>query len=275
MSLRRVAGGTLVAAGLAATMCVGTYWTAQAMQADLTDQARITLEARHLTATVAFSGRDAYVWADTPTARADALAALRTIPGVRIVLVGAGAPPVPTQPSASAAVTSRTPEPAAPSTTSSPPTASPSAATASPSADTARPSAATASAAPSVTTAAPASIAPLTIPAWPAIPFNGSSPNVDASAKAALVQIAQFMAAHPTTIVTLTGYTDMSHTEADRQSLGLARASSAASVLTANGVSPARITMKSRGGNDPVAQNTSAQGRALNQRVNVTMTQEN
>jgi OOP family OmpA-OmpF porin len=83
------------------------------------------------------------------------------------------------------------------------------------------------------------------------------------------------MVAHPTTVVTMTGYTDMSHTEADRQALGLARAKSAASVLTANGVSPARITMKSRGGNDPVASNTSAQGRALNRRVNVTMTQEN
>jgi outer membrane protein OmpA-like peptidoglycan-associated protein len=269
MSLRRVAGGTLLAVGLATTMCVGTYWTAQAMQADLTDQARIALEARHLTATVAFSGRDAYVWAETPTARADAVAAVRTVPGVRTVLVGAGAPPVSTQPSASAGVTPRTPTPAAPSTTSSPATTIP--------------SAATTSAAPSMTAAAPSStptasvtsIAPLTIPIWPAIPFNGSSPYVAASATAALVQIAQFMVVHPTTIVTLTGYTDMSLTEADRQSLGLARARSAASVLTANGVSPARITMKSRGGNDPVAGNTSAQGRALNQRVNVTMTQEN
>jgi outer membrane protein OmpA-like peptidoglycan-associated protein len=83
------------------------------------------------------------------------------------------------------------------------------------------------------------------------------------------------MVAHPATMVTLTGYTDMGRTDADRQALGLARAKSAAAVLTDNGVSSDKIAVKSRGGNDPVASNDSAQGRALNRRVSVTMTQEN
>jgi len=83
------------------------------------------------------------------------------------------------------------------------------------------------------------------------------------------------MVAHPATMVTLTGYTDMGLTDADRQALGLARAKSAASVLTQNGVSSGRVATKSGGGNDPVASNDNAQGRALNRRVSVTMTQEN
>jgi outer membrane protein OmpA-like peptidoglycan-associated protein len=97
---------------------------------------------------------------------------------------------------------------------------------------------------------------------------------VNAAAKAELVEIAQFMVAHPTVKVTLTGYTDMSKTEAERQALGLARAKSAAAVLAANRVSPSRTTVASRGGNDPVASNATAQGRALNRRVNVSMTEE-
>ncbi len=106
MSFGRLVGRTLVATGLAATMCAGTYWTAQAMQSGLDDQARTALEARQLTASVRFAGRDAYVWADTPTARADAIAAVKTIPGVRIVVIGEGAPLVATQPNTSASFTS-------------------------------------------------------------------------------------------------------------------------------------------------------------------------
>lgn len=89
----RVVTGSLLAVGLAATMTAGTYWTASAMQTALADAARTRLDAQQLTATVMMAGRDAYVWARTPTERADAIAAVRTVPGVRVVLVGDGAPP--------------------------------------------------------------------------------------------------------------------------------------------------------------------------------------
>ena len=92
-ALGRLATGALLATGLAATMVLGTCWTATAMQTGLADAARTTLDAKNLAATVMVSGRDAYVWAKTPTERADAIAALRTVPGVRIVLVGEGEPP--------------------------------------------------------------------------------------------------------------------------------------------------------------------------------------
>jgi outer membrane protein OmpA-like peptidoglycan-associated protein len=109
---------------------------------------------------------------------------------------------------------------------------------------------------------------------WPAIQFGGGSPNLDATAKAQFVTIAQFLVANPTVKVTLTGHTDMGLTEAERQALGLARAQAAAAVLVANGVSSSRITAVSQSGNDPVASNSTATGCALNRRVDVTMNQE-
>lgn len=275
MSLGRRASGTLLATGLAATMGLGTYWSAHAMESTLADQARVTLEARQLTASVLFAGRDATVWADSPSAREDAIAALRTIPGVRIVVIGEGAPPAVSSSSSSVAVTSAKPTAtrttvATPKATATPTiTATPSATVSSTSAPTVT---TTPTAAASATTAE--ATTPVTIPVWPAIQFNGGSPNLDATAKAQLVKIAQFLVANPTVKVTLTGHTDMGLTAAERQALGLARAKAAAAVLVANGVSSSRITAVSQGGNDPVASNSTATGRALNRRVDVTMNQE-
>jgi outer membrane protein OmpA-like peptidoglycan-associated protein len=280
MSLGRRASGTLLSTGLAATMGLGTYWSAHAMESTLADQARVTLEARQLTASVLFAGRDATVWADSPSAREDAIAALRTIPGVRIVVIGEGAPPAVSSSSSSVAVTSA--KPTATRTTVATPKATATATVGSTSAPTvtttptAAASATTAVATTPVPSASPSSAdpKPVTIPVWPAIQFGGGSPNLDATAKAQLVKIAQFLVANPTVKVTLTGHTDMGLTAAERQALGVARAQAAASVLVANGVSSSRITAVSQGGNDPVASNSSATGCALNRRVDVTMNQE-
>lgn len=274
MPLGRLVGGTLIATALAATMCVGTYWTASAMQSDLVDKAQTTLDAQHLTATVMFSGRDAYVWADTPTARADAIAALKTIPGVRVVLVGEGPAPLTPQ-SPSAAVTSTRPS-TAPSAeavpTATPPQTGSTPATGAASATSAVASSTAATAA--ETPVPPATTAPVTIPAWPAVLFDGDSSTVNTAGTAQLVQVARFMVAHPTTTVVLTGYTDTGGTAAGRQALGMARAASAQAVLVAEGVSSSRTTIASGGGSNPVSTSGTSQGRALNRRVTVTMTQE-
>jgi OOP family OmpA-OmpF porin len=254
-------------------MCVGTYWTAQAIQTDLTDQAQTMLQAHRLAATVVFSGRDAYVWADTPTARADAIAVLKTIPGIRIVSIGEGAAPTSTQPNPSSATAART------ATGTGQPTASASSATptaiATASVTLGEASATATVPSPSATAATSATKESVTIPAWPLIHVDGNSATADTAGKAQLVQMAQFMVAHPTVKVLLTGYTDMSGTAAQRQSLGLARATSAEDTLVAHGVSSSRIVAASRGGNDPIATNDTSQGRALNRRVTVAMTQEN
>jgi outer membrane protein OmpA-like peptidoglycan-associated protein len=112
------------------------------------------------------------------------------------------------------------------------------------------------------------------IPVWPAILFEGGAATLDAADKAELVQIAQFMVAHAGVKVAFTGHTDMGRTAAERQAIGLARAKAAATVLTANGVAAPRVTTLSRGGNAPVASNSTAAGRAANRRVTIAMTEE-
>lgn len=265
MPCGRLAAGALLATALATSMCAGTYWTASAMQSDLADRTRTTLEARRLTAIVLFSGRDAYVWAETAKTRADAVAVVRAIPGVRIVVVGEGAPPL--TPGASVAAPSA---PRASGTTAAP------ASTAS-----AVPSASATSASSVipglVSTASPASSstkAPVTVPVWPAIEFDSGSSGLASASKNQVAAIVQLMVTNPSVRVTLTGYSDISPAEADRQALGLARAKAVAAALTTGGVGSSRISVASRGANNPVASNDTSQGRALNRRVTVAMTQE-
>ncbi len=93
MSLARRAGGELPTSGLVATMGLGSYWSAESLQRALADEARLALGSRALDATVLFDGRDATVWASSPTARDQAVAALMAIPGVRTVVAADGNPP--------------------------------------------------------------------------------------------------------------------------------------------------------------------------------------
>jgi outer membrane protein OmpA-like peptidoglycan-associated protein len=282
MSYARGTGGVFLATGLAATMGLGSFWSAQSLQSTLADQARMALESRALVAIVQFDGRDATVWASSSAARDQAVAALLTIPGVRLVVAGDGIPPEnpsagstltvtraasPSKSSASATTSvstsgtaSLTPTVAAAPTSTSTPTVS--------STPTASASSVTASAAPTP------SATKLTIPVWTAIQFEGGTSALDAADKAELVQIAQFMVAHPTIKVAFTGHTDMGRTGAERQALGMARAKAAAVFLTANGVAAPRIATLSQGGAQPVASNATAQGRAANRRVTLVMTEE-
>lgn len=268
MSIAGRAGGALLATGLAATLSVGSYWSAQSLQSTLADQARSTLEARHLAATVQIAGRDATVWAATATVRDQAIAALLTVPGVRVVAAGEG-----TAPDSSAGAETVTVGSAASSPTQATPSVTP---TPSASVSASSTPTATVSSSPSAsaTTAATPTPAPSTLvfPSWPAIQFAGGDSALDATARAELHQMSRFLLANAGVTVTVTGHTDSGRTEAGRQALGLARAKAAASVLTADGVQAGRITTVSMGAKDPAASNTTAQGRAQNRRVTVSMT---
>ncbi len=272
MSFARSAGGALLATGLVATMGLGSYWSAQTLQSTLADEARLALESRALTATVQFDGRDATVWAASPGARDQAVAALLTIPGVRVVVAGDGTPPE----NASAGSTVTVARSSSPSATPySSVTATPTVTTTPSASLTPSPSSTpTASASSQTATPTPTPAPTLSIPAWPAIMFLGGTAVLDATDKAQLAQVAQFLVANPTVKATLTGHTDMGRTESERQALGLARAKAAAAYLVAGGVPAARITTLSRGGSSPVASNTTAAGRAANRRVTIAMTQE-
>ncbi len=65
------------------------------------------------------------------------------------------------------------------------------------------------------------------------------------------------------------GHTDNTGTNAINDPLSVNRAASVRQYLAARGVDPARITIDGRGSHEPIADNSSAQGRAMNRRVEI------
>jgi outer membrane protein OmpA-like peptidoglycan-associated protein len=67
--------------------------------------------------------------------------------------------------------------------------------------------------------------------------------------------------------ITITGYTDSVGSEAFNLKLGMARANSVKSYLASRGVDAARMTADSKGKADPIAPNSTPEGRQQNRRV--------
>ncbi len=65
------------------------------------------------------------------------------------------------------------------------------------------------------------------------------------------------------------GHTDNVGTDAVNDPLSLQRAQSARDYLVARGVNPNRVTIQGRGEREPVASNSTADGRAQNRRVEI------
>jgi outer membrane protein OmpA-like peptidoglycan-associated protein len=74
---------------------------------------------------------------------------------------------------------------------------------------------------------------------------------------------------YPDTTVEVIGHTDNTGTAAYNQDLSARRAGSVSAVLTAAGVSPARIRSYGRGEEQPIASNLTPEGRAQNRRVEI------
>ena len=80
---------------------------------------------------------------------------------------------------------------------------------------------------------------------------------------------------YPNSVVTVTGHTDNTGTAGYNQNLSERRAQSVASVLRSGGVSGGRIDVMGAGESQPIATNQTAAGRALNRRVDITITPTN
>lgn len=76
---------------------------------------------------------------------------------------------------------------------------------------------------------------------------------------------------YPDSTVFVVGHTDNTGSAAYNQDLSQRRAQSVASVLIEGGVSPRRLIASGRGEDQPIASNLTAQGRALNRRVDITI----
>ncbi len=86
-----------------------------------------------------------------------------------------------------------------------------------------------------------------------------------------LTQVAQKVRACPDSRVAVTGYTDDTGNEAINGPLSRSRAQSVADFLISQGVAGDRVTSHGLGSADPIASNDTAEGRAQNRRVDITV----
>ena len=101
--------------------------------------------------------------------------------------------------------------------------------------------------------------------------FPVDSAVVNPGLRADLFTLADSLNRYPDTTVAVVGHTDNTGSAAYNQDLSERRASAVRAVLINAGVSPARIRAIGAGENQPIATNQTADGRALNRRVDITI----
>jgi outer membrane protein OmpA-like peptidoglycan-associated protein len=106
----------------------------------------------------------------------------------------------------------------------------------------------------------------------PDVTFAVDSTEISPSFRAALDQVAQSMIRYPNSLVDVMGHTDSTGSDTYNLDLSRRRAESVANYLTMRGVSRARLATIGYGEQYPVADNTTAEGRALNRRVEIRIT---
>ena len=107
------------------------------------------------------------------------------------------------------------------------------------------------------------------------MPGNITFPTAGSSLKAdfyeVLDSVALVLEEFDKTIIVVAGYTDSQGPDAYNQRLSEQRASSVASYLKGKKITPARFDVVGFGEKNPIADNTTAEGRALNRRVELTL----
>ena len=99
--------------------------------------------------------------------------------------------------------------------------------------------------------------------------FEIDSANVRASLQGDLRALAQNVLVYDQTTIDVIGHTDDTGSDAYNLDLSTRRASAVAGILLEEGVAPGRVRSFGRGEFEPVASNATAEGRALNRRVEV------
>lgn len=107
----------------------------------------------------------------------------------------------------------------------------------------------------------------LTMPAGITFPIN--SYQIQPQFFGTLEQVAQTLAAYPSTLVDVYGHTDPTGGDQINIPLSQNRAQAVADYLVQRGVSPARIATQGFGSSRPIADNSTEAGRAQNRRVEI------
>ena len=99
------------------------------------------------------------------------------------------------------------------------------------------------------------------------IRFRTNSADIDPSAEPMLTELRDALRADPGLRVTLIGHTDNQGGPTVNRPLSQRRAEAVRAWLVANGIDAPRLAAEGRGQDQPVAENNSEAGRALNRRV--------
>ncbi|MCP2070655.1 UNVERIFIED_ORG: outer membrane protein OmpA-like peptidoglycan-associated protein [Pseudomonas lini] len=105
--------------------------------------------------------------------------------------------------------------------------------------------------------------------------FATNKSDLRASGMTNVSKLAQFLQENPDRKVIIEGYTDSTGSDSYNQSLSERRAGSVQLALVKMGVDPARIVTQGYGKEFAVADNNSVSGRAMNRRVEVTISNDN
>lgn len=102
--------------------------------------------------------------------------------------------------------------------------------------------------------------------------FATNSTSLTGALRSDLTALAASMNRYPNTTINVIGHADNTGGAAFNQDLSARRAQAVSSVLIQSGVAPVRIRSIGRGEDAPIASNLTPEGRALNRRVEITIT---
>lgn len=102
--------------------------------------------------------------------------------------------------------------------------------------------------------------------------FATGKSDLSESSKTALSKFAATLKETPETDVSIYGHTDNTGTREVNEKLSKNRAAAVANYLNSNGILPERITTQGKAFDEPVADNSTADGRAKNRRVEIYIT---
>lgn len=101
------------------------------------------------------------------------------------------------------------------------------------------------------------------------ISFDTGRADIKPNFRPILDRFSQSLQSNPGTTVRIIGHTDSTGSDAINNPLSINRAASTRDYLTGRGVSPGRISVEGRGSREPVADNGTDRGRAMNRRVEI------
>ncbi|CCJ90412.1 Outer membrane protein A precursor [Cronobacter turicensis 564] len=103
------------------------------------------------------------------------------------------------------------------------------------------------------------------------VTFDSSQANLKPAGANTLTGVAMVLKEYPKTAVNVVGYTDSTGGQALNMKLSQQRAESVASALITQGVAANRIRTSGMGPANPVASNSTEEGKAQNRRVEITL----